>query len=54
MVHGRRIGVRSDKRKDRVEIAPEQLSEGMEWVAGVAAKTGRPVRIVGWCGCLGE
>ncbi|TKC34746.1 hypothetical protein EI555_006313, partial [Monodon monoceros] len=38
-IHSVIILRRSDKRKDRVEISPEQL---------LAELTGRPMRVVGW------
>uniref|UniRef100_A0AAY4BQ07 MPN domain-containing protein n=1 Tax=Denticeps clupeoides TaxID=299321 RepID=A0AAY4BQ07_9TELE len=41
-IHSVIILRRSDKRKDRVEISPEQLS------AASTEMTGRPVRVVGW------
>uniref|UniRef100_A0A8C9NSX6 BRCA1/BRCA2-containing complex subunit 3 n=1 Tax=Serinus canaria TaxID=9135 RepID=A0A8C9NSX6_SERCA len=41
-IHSVIILRRSDKRKDRVEISPEQLS------AASTEMTGRPMRVVGW------
>ncbi|MBN3323647.1 BRCC3 deubiquitinase, partial [Atractosteus spatula] len=42
-IHSVIILRRSDKRKDRVEISPEQLS-----AYKLAEMTGRPMRVVGW------
>lgn len=39
---------RLDKRKDRVEISVEQLSNASTKVEELARKTGQPLRIVGW------
>ncbi|CAK8698157.1 lys-63-specific deubiquitinase BRCC36-like [Clavelina lepadiformis] len=39
---------RMDKRKDRVEISVEQLSNASTVAEELAKKTGRPLRIVGW------
>lgn len=39
---------RMDKRKDRVEISVEQLSNASTVAENMAEKTGRPLRIVGW------
>eukprot|EP00062_Callorhinchus_milii_P000804 gi/632935280/ref/XP_007889520.1/ PREDICTED: lys-63-specific deubiquitinase BRCC36 [Callorhinchus milii] len=39
---------RSDKRKDRVEISPEQLSAASTEAERLAEMTGRPMRVVGW------
>ncbi|XP_078004010.1 lys-63-specific deubiquitinase BRCC36 isoform X1 [Phascolarctos cinereus] len=39
---------RSDKRKDRVEISPEQLSAASVEAERLAELTGRPIRVVGW------
>ncbi|XP_027694743.1 lys-63-specific deubiquitinase BRCC36 isoform X3 [Vombatus ursinus] len=39
---------RSDKRKDRVEISPEQLSAASVEAERLAELTGRPMRVVGW------
>ncbi|NXC48541.1 BRCC3 deubiquitinase, partial [Penelope pileata] len=57
-VHSVIILRRSDKRKDRVEISPEQLSaasteaeisfSGAAPGPGLAEMTGRPMRVVGW------
>lgn len=38
----------SDKRKDRVEISPEQLSAASTEAERLAELTGRPMRVVGW------
>lgn len=47
-IHSVIILQRSDKRKDRVEISPEQLSAASTEAERVAELTGRPMRIVGW------
>ncbi|NXA04629.1 BRCC3 deubiquitinase, partial [Sapayoa aenigma] len=59
-IHSVIILRRSDKRKDRVEISPEQLSaasteaeisfgrEGSKPTVKLAEMTGRPMRVVGW------
>ncbi|NWI84404.1 BRCC3 deubiquitinase, partial [Pitta sordida] len=59
-IHSVIILRRSDKRKDRVEISPEQLSaasteaeisfggEGSKPAGKLAEMTGRPMRVVGW------
>ncbi|XP_031801037.1 lys-63-specific deubiquitinase BRCC36 isoform X1 [Sarcophilus harrisii] len=39
---------RSDKRKDRVEISPEQLSAASLEAERLTELTGRPMRVVGW------
>ncbi|XP_013784932.1 lys-63-specific deubiquitinase BRCC36-like isoform X1 [Limulus polyphemus] len=39
---------RSDKRKDRVEISPEQLSDASTQAERLARTCGRPVRVLGW------
>ncbi|XP_068919840.1 lys-63-specific deubiquitinase BRCC36-like isoform X1 [Petaurus breviceps papuanus] len=39
---------RSDKRKDRVEISPEQLSAASLEAERLAELTGRRIRVVGW------
>ncbi|XP_061576744.1 lys-63-specific deubiquitinase [Cololabis saira] len=39
---------RSDKRKDRVEISPEQLSAASSEAERLAAACGRPLRVLGW------
>ncbi|XP_033613291.1 lys-63-specific deubiquitinase BRCC36-like [Fukomys damarensis] len=39
---------RSDKRKERVEISPEQLSSATTEAERLAKVTGCPMRIVGW------
>nr|XP_039249916.1 lys-63-specific deubiquitinase BRCC36-like [Styela clava] len=39
---------RLDKRKDRVEISVEQLSNASSKAEELARKTGRPLRIIGW------
>lgn len=39
---------RLDKRKDRVEISVEQLSNASTVAEDMAKETGRPLRIVGW------
>jgi len=39
---------RHDKRKDRVEISYEQLTEATEKAEAVAKELNRPLRIVGW------
>lgn len=39
---------RSDRRKDRVEISPEQLSEASSHAERMSAVAGRPLRVVGW------
>ncbi|NXE54762.1 BRCC3 deubiquitinase, partial [Casuarius casuarius] len=46
-IHSVIILRRSDKRKDRVEISPEQLSAAST-EAELAEMTGRPMRVVGW------
>ncbi|CAL8279937.1 unnamed protein product [Merluccius merluccius] len=51
VVHVRSVIIlrRSDKRKDRVEISPEQLSAASTEAERLAARTGRPrLRVVGW------
>uniref|UniRef100_A0A6I8PJ91 Lys-63-specific deubiquitinase BRCC36 n=1 Tax=Xenopus tropicalis TaxID=8364 RepID=A0A6I8PJ91_XENTR len=48
-IHSVIILRRSDKRKDRVEISPEQLSAATtENTHRLAEITGRPMRVVGW------
>ncbi|XP_036623536.1 lys-63-specific deubiquitinase BRCC36 [Trichosurus vulpecula] len=47
-IHSVIILRRSDKRKDRVEISPEQLSAASTEAERLAEQTGRPVRVVGW------
>uniref|UniRef100_A0A8C6YRK0 BRCA1/BRCA2-containing complex subunit 3 n=1 Tax=Nothoprocta perdicaria TaxID=30464 RepID=A0A8C6YRK0_NOTPE len=50
-IHSVIILRRSDKRKDRVEISPEQLSAASteaEISFPLAEMTGRPMRVVGW------
>uniref|UniRef100_A0A8B9L5B6 BRCA1/BRCA2-containing complex subunit 3 n=1 Tax=Astyanax mexicanus TaxID=7994 RepID=A0A8B9L5B6_ASTMX len=47
-IHSVIILRRSDKRKDRVEISPEQLSAASTEKHRLAEMTGRPVRVVGW------
>ena len=42
------ILTRSDRRKDRVEISPEQLSEAAGEAERVQARTGKPTRVIGW------
>ncbi|XP_034983068.2 lys-63-specific deubiquitinase BRCC36-like [Zootoca vivipara] len=42
------ILLRSDKRKDRVEISPEQLSAASMEAERLAKVTGEPTRVVGW------
>ncbi|XP_022088114.1 lys-63-specific deubiquitinase BRCC36-like [Acanthaster planci] len=39
---------RSDKRKDRVEISPEQLSMAASEAESLATLMGRPLRVIGW------
>lgn len=39
---------RSDKRKDRVEISPEQLSGAAEFAERLAEELQRPMRVIGW------
>lgn len=39
---------RSDKRKDRVEISPEQLSGAAELAEKLAEELKRPMRVIGW------
>uniref|UniRef100_A0A8C4WTD4 BRCA1/BRCA2-containing complex, subunit 3 n=1 Tax=Eptatretus burgeri TaxID=7764 RepID=A0A8C4WTD4_EPTBU len=39
---------RSDKRKDRVEISPEQLSAATTKAEHLSAQSGRTLRVVGW------
>lgn len=39
---------RSDKRKDRVEISPEQLSDASTQAEVLAALLGKPMRVLGW------
>ncbi|XP_066266432.1 lys-63-specific deubiquitinase BRCC36-like [Branchiostoma lanceolatum] len=39
---------RSDKRKDRVEISPEQLSAASTEAERLAVQLNRPMRVVGW------
>eukprot|EP00118_Oscarella_pearsei_P019539 m.208299 g.208299 ORF g.208299 m.208299 type:complete len:220 (+) comp39702_c0_seq51:105-764(+) len=39
---------RSDKRKDRVEISPEQLAQGAQNAERMALESKRPMRVVGW------
>ncbi|XP_069897055.1 lys-63-specific deubiquitinase BRCC36-like [Dipodomys merriami] len=50
IVHIRSVIIlpRSDKRKDRVEISPEQLSAASAETERLAALTGSPLRVVGW------
>lgn len=47
-VHSVIILRRSDKRKDRVEISPEQLSAASTEAERLADSTGRSMRVVGW------
>nr|XP_046173512.1 lys-63-specific deubiquitinase BRCC36 isoform X3 [Oncorhynchus gorbuscha] len=47
-IHSVIILRRSDKRKDRVEISPEQLSSAATEAERLADMTGRPMRVVGW------
>ncbi|KAM6198151.1 lys-63-specific deubiquitinase BRCC36 [Sarcoramphus papa] len=47
-IHSVIILRRSDKRKDRVEISPEQLSAASTEAEILAEMTGRPMRVVGW------
>lgn len=42
------IHVRSDRRKDRVEISPEQQSASAEEAERLSARIGRQTRVVGW------
>ena len=42
------IMVRSDRRKDRVEISPEQLVEASDEAAAVEKRTGQRTRVIGW------
>lgn len=39
---------RSDKRKDRVEISPEQLSNATNLADKLSAQLGQPMRVLGW------
>ncbi|UYV82984.1 BRCC3 [Cordylochernes scorpioides] len=39
---------RSDKRKDRVEISPEQLSDASTQAERLAQVSSRPMRVLGW------
>lgn len=39
---------RSDKRKDRVEISPEQLSGAAELAEKLQEELERPMRVIGW------
>lgn len=39
---------RSDKRQDRVEISPEQLSDASTQAEILSHELGRPMRVVGW------
>ncbi|KAM4860250.1 lys-63-specific deubiquitinase BRCC36-like [Thomomys bottae] len=50
IVHIRSVIIlqRSDKRKDRVEISPEQLSAASAETERLAELTGCPLRVVGW------
>ncbi|XP_062969488.1 lys-63-specific deubiquitinase BRCC36-like [Cynocephalus volans] len=47
-IHSVIILRRSDKRKDRVEISPEQLSAASTEAERLAELTGHPMRVVGW------
>ncbi|XP_034969198.1 lys-63-specific deubiquitinase BRCC36 [Zootoca vivipara] len=47
-IHSVIILHRSDKRKDRVEISPEQLSAASTEAERLAKLTGQPTRVVGW------
>ncbi|XP_055792452.1 lys-63-specific deubiquitinase BRCC36 isoform X1 [Salvelinus fontinalis] len=47
-IHSVIILRRSDKRKDRVEISPEQLSSAATEAERLAEMTGRLMRVVGW------
>lgn len=47
-IHSVIILRRSDKRKDRVEISPEQLSAASTEAERLADITGKPMRVVGW------
>ena len=42
------ICARSDRRKDRVEISEPQLAEAADEAERITARTGRPIRVVGW------
>eukprot|EP00045_Choanoeca_perplexa_P014876 m.177818 g.177818 ORF g.177818 m.177818 type:complete len:405 (+) comp16824_c1_seq8:234-1448(+) len=42
------ITVRKDRRPDRVEISPEQLSAGSHHAEARAEQTGLPIRVLGW------
>ena len=50
VVHVRdvKILVRSDRRKDRVEISTEQLWKASEEAAEIEKRDGQPTRVVGW------
>lgn len=39
---------RSDKKMDRVEISPEQLSDAATQAEDMAVNLGRPMRVLGW------
>jgi BRCA1/BRCA2-containing complex subunit 3 len=48
VVHDVLILVRSDRRKDRVEISPEQMAMASGRAEELGAKQGRTVRVIGW------
>uniref|UniRef100_A0A1B6DTV1 MPN domain-containing protein n=1 Tax=Clastoptera arizonana TaxID=38151 RepID=A0A1B6DTV1_9HEMI len=43
-----KIPLRLDKKKDRVEMSPQQLVEATEYASEFSKKCGRELRIVGW------
>jgi BRCA1/BRCA2-containing complex subunit 3 len=48
VVHDVLILVRSDRRKDRVEISPEQMAMASGRAEELGEKCGRTVRVIGW------
>lgn len=48
LIWGLSIQVRSDRRKDRVEIAPEGLIASSQEAERLEQKIGQPTRVVGW------
>ncbi|KAI9320041.1 JAB1/Mov34/MPN/PAD-1 ubiquitin protease-domain-containing protein [Dichotomocladium elegans] len=47
-IHAVSLLTRSDKRKDRVEIAPEQLHLAAEAAEELAKRNGKNMRVIGW------
>ena len=47
-MHDILVLTRSDRRPDRVEISPEQLSMASQRAEEIQQKTNRPTRVIGW------